>query len=110
MQTINISIPVEQLEFILKPMVNDAVKKIVESQEERKQPTKSDKESESQLITKEAVKALLGNVSDPTLWRWDKEGKLQAIKIGRKILYKKKDIDLIIESQVKRYNKAHGIK
>lgn len=35
------------------------------------------------------------NVTKPTLWRWDKTGYLQPIKIGRKIYYRKSDIDTL---------------
>lgn len=37
------------------------------------------------------------NVSRGTLWRWNKEGYLKPVKIGRKSFYKQKDIAGLID-------------
>jgi len=48
-----------------------------------------------QRVTKgEAKKAL--NVTDATLWRWAKSGYLVPIKVGRRCIYLKSDIDRIL--------------
>lgn len=40
------------------------------------------------LFVREAeARRLLGNVSRETLWRWRKEGKLRATKVGAACLY-----------------------
>lgn len=36
------------------------------------------------------------NVTLSTLWRWDKEGYLNPVKIGSKVLYRATDIDRLL--------------
>ena len=43
------------------------------------------------LIPRKDVMEKLG-ISPNTLWRWQREGKLHPIKIGRKIFFKKSEI------------------
>lgn len=51
-----------------------------------------------QRVTKgEAKKAL--NVTDATLWRWAKSGYLVPIKVGRRSVYRKSDIDRILNTK-----------
>ncbi len=40
------------------------------------------------------------NVSKPTLWRWDKAGYLSPVRVGRRTLYKKSDIERIRQGRV----------
>ena len=47
---------------------------------------------EDEMIPKKEAKALLGGVSDATLWRREKDGYLIPERIGRKILYRKSAI------------------
>lgn len=35
------------------------------------------------------------NVNKSTLWRWEKEGKLQKVKVGNKVYYTQEDINKI---------------
>lgn len=49
------------------------------------------------LTRQEAAQAL--NVTLTTLWRWDKIGYLQPVKIGTKVLYKATDIDAILNQR-----------
>ena len=44
------------------------------------------------LIPRNEVLQLLG-VNSTTLWRWNKEGYLKAVKQGAKTKYRKRDID-----------------
>lgn len=44
------------------------------------------------LITRKDVLYKLG-ISQNTLWRWQREGRLHPIKIGRKIFFKKSEIN-----------------
>lgn len=46
---------------------------------------------EESFITTEQVCNKYG-VSKPTLWRWDKSGKLKAKRLGRKVLYSEASI------------------
>ena len=38
-------------------------------------------------------------VTKPTLWRWDKNGYLQPVKVGRKCLYRLSDINSLREGR-----------
>ena len=49
------------------------------------------------LSTDEVAKEL--QVTKPTLWRWNKNCYLQPVKIGRKLLYRKSDVDALLERE-----------
>jgi len=49
----------------------------------------------SLYLSKKEVLALLG-VCDTTLWLWGKSGYLVPLKAGRKVLYRKSDVDRIL--------------
>ena len=51
------------------------------------------------VSTREAAKAL--DVSLTTLWRWHREGYLVPVKVGKKSLYRKSDIDKLLTKAVK---------
>ncbi len=45
------------------------------------------------------VREILGGISRATLWRWIKDKKIpEPIKIGRVVLFRKSDIDQILQS------------
>ena len=55
----------------------------------------TDAEREAPTMTREeAAKAL--NVSLTTLWRWDNEGFLKPVKIGKKALYRRGDVEALL--------------
>ncbi len=53
---------------------------------------------ESERISPTEVEKTLG-VTSATLWRWGKSGYLVPIKVGRKNVYLKSDIDRILQSK-----------
>jgi len=53
---------------------------------------------ESERISKTDAEKTLG-VTSATLWRWAKSGYLVPIKVGRKNVYLKSDIDKILKSK-----------
>ena len=53
---------------------------------------------ESERISKTDAEKTLG-VTSATLWRWAKSGYLVPIKVGRKNVYLKSDIDRILKSK-----------
>ncbi len=57
----------------------------------------SEMKDEVYLSVDEAAKEL--QVTKPTLWRWDKIGYLQPVKIGRKCLYRLSDINNLREGR-----------
>lgn len=65
-----------------------------EAQKEAERKSAEDK----QRINKSEIKKAL-NVTDATLWRWAKSGYLVPIKVGRKNVYLKSDIDRILQSK-----------
>ena len=57
--------------------------------------SKYDNNTEKYLTTAEVMKML--NVSEPTLWRWSKNGYLPKVKLGRKCFYRESDIIKLVE-------------
>ena len=57
--------------------------------------SKNDNNTEKYLTTAEVMKLL--NVSEPTLWRWSKNGYLPKVKLGRKCFYRENDIIKLVE-------------
>lgn len=54
----------------------------------------NEKEEDNELLTiKECCEIL--NVTKGTLWRWNKSGYLQSVKIGRSPYYRKSDIETL---------------
>lgn len=49
-------------------------------------------ESDTELLSKAEVKELLG-VGERALWNWNNTGYLKSVKIGKKVYYRKSDID-----------------
>lgn len=58
--------------------------------------TEYTKPKEEKLLTIKQVAELLG-VTEPTLWRWNKEGVLKRVKVGNKVRYKESDVNKVLE-------------
>ncbi|MCL1671463.1 helix-turn-helix domain-containing protein [Elizabethkingia ursingii] len=56
-----------------------------------KMMTEKKADEEKELYTREEAAKLL-NVSYPTLFHWNKDGKLKARKIGKRVYYSKEDV------------------
>jgi predicted DNA-binding transcriptional regulator AlpA len=59
----------------------------------------TEKPIEEIYLTKAEVKHLCG-ICDATVWHWQKRGYLSPIHIGRKVRYKKSDIDKILTGNI----------
>lgn len=55
-------------------------------------------EGMNEFLTKKEVMALLG-VSDTTLWLWAKNNYLKPVKAGRKVLYRKSDVERFLNAR-----------
>ena len=53
---------------------------------------------EKYITIKEAIKLL--NVSRSTLWHWDKTNYLKAYHIGKSVVYKTNDIDIVASCEL----------
>lgn len=62
---------------------------------ERKRQQES---NENAYMTKNEVKELIG-VCDATLWHWQRNAYLSPVKVGRKVFYKKSDVQRILSSK-----------
>lgn len=51
-------------------------------------------QSEEIMLSADEVCKVLG-ISSNSLWRWGKSGYLKGQKVGRKVLYRKSDIDAL---------------
>lgn len=58
--------------------------------------TEYTKPKEEKYLTIKQVAELLG-VTEPTLWRWNKEGVLKRVKVGNKVRYKESDVNKVLE-------------
>lgn len=55
-------------------------------------------EGMNEYLTKKEVMALLG-VCDTTLWLWAKNNYLKPVKAGRKVLYRKSDVERFLNAR-----------
>ena len=61
------------------------------------EPSENTEKKEEFLTVDEAAKLLHRDRS--SLWRWSKTGYLTPVKIGAKILYRRSDIDKLLEGK-----------
>lgn len=58
---------------------------------------------DDQLLTEKALRALLGNVSSMTVWRWMKRGLLpQPIKLGARNFWYVREVRAFLAAQPRR--------
>ena len=55
-------------------------------------------DNEVMLSADEVCKAL--SISANSLWRWGKSGYLRGSKVGRKVYYRKSDVDTLLKGRV----------
>jgi len=85
--TVLISLPIEDLQTVIIDCVNACLKYSKES------PANS----EPPITTKELISFL--NITEPTLIRWRKRGKIPFLKIGSRVLYQKSAVIAAIENK-----------
>lgn len=56
-------------------------------------------ESDTELLSKAEVKELLG-VGERALWNWNNTGYLKSVKIGKKVYYRKSEIDNLSKTRL----------
>lgn len=80
--------------------LNDLKELFKEIYDEREAEKKAvaDNEHDNELVGADDMAKIL-NVKKNTLWRWSKSGYLVPIKVGRKSVYLKSDIDRILHSK-----------
>lgn len=76
----------------LREVFRDVVQEFNEQREQQQTALNAEKAKNERLLTAREVKAML-NVTDATLWRWNKTGYLPAVKIGQRIYYKPTDVE-----------------
>ena len=69
----------------------DAFRRIAEEIHENYETERAARDGHILIPRAEVLKML--SVNSTTLWRWDKEGYLKAVKQGRKTMYRKRDVD-----------------
>lgn len=72
--------------LVFKPMLKEAIYEVME---ERETGEKAE-EKDTYLTCKETCDKL--GVDRSTLWRWNKENYLKAVKLGRKTMYRLSDV------------------
>lgn len=68
---------------------------------------KNQKPAPETYLTPDDVASALG-VSKNTLWRWDKMGYLKPVKVGRKPLYKRSEVDGLLAASQHKINPSRG--
>lgn len=77
----------------LRQMISSVVDEALERRSVVQAPTGDE------FVSKAAVMKLL-RVSEVTLWRMDKDGRLKALRIGRNIRYRRTDVDEFMQRAV----------
>lgn len=75
----------------------EAIRSVVEETKLHLEQVNSEQTTETYL-TEDEVKQML-DVSHSTLWRWQKQGYLSPVKIGRKNRYRKSEIEALINKK-----------
>lgn len=88
------SITADELEQRMSKIVHQQLTDFF-SQQQQQQPQSAKEKETSEFLTKKEVCKLL-HVSLTTLWRWANEGTLTPINIAGKVLYRREDIDAVI--------------
>ena len=60
---------------------------------------KQEEQKEEALVRRNEVNKRL-HVDNSTLWRWDRDGYLKAIRIGRSVFYRESDVKRLEEGRV----------
>ena len=76
---------------LLAPLIKEVVLTTIEEQQQAQQQTETVEDAE--VTPQEAARQL--NVSVTTLWRWNNNGYLKNVKIGRMTYYRQSDLDAI---------------
>lgn len=83
---------------LLTPLIKEVVLTTIEEHQQAQQQTETYEDAE--VTAKEAARQL--NVSITTLWRWNNNGYLTPVRIGRKTCYRQSDINAIKQGRAAR--------
>lgn len=87
-KTILISLPIEDLQTVIIDCVNSC---LMNNKQESKQTHLEQPTEREELLTPKETAELL-KISIPTLWRWQKKGKLNCYGIAGKRYYKRSEV------------------
>ena len=54
------------------------------------------------LVSRDEARAQLGGPDPSTMWRWEKAGYLNPVRIGARVFYRRSDLDRIIEAKTEK--------
>lgn len=80
----------EELENLIQQTVGEKIKSLLP-------PTESEGKQRELLTRKETADLL--QVSPVTLWQWDKDGKLKAVRLNSRVRYRMQDIEQFMNGQ-----------
>lgn len=49
------------------------------------------------LLSREQAMAFLGGISASTLWRLEQQGSLKPVRIGRRVLFRHRDLERLVD-------------
>lgn len=83
---------------LLTPLIKEVVLTTIEEHQQAQQQTETQEDAD--VTPKEAARQL--GVSITTLWRWNNNGYLTPVRIGRKTCYRQSDINAIKQGRTAR--------
>lgn len=81
---------------LLAPLIKEVVLTTIEEHQQAQQQMADTEDAE--VTPDEAARQL--HISKVTLWRWDNNGYLKPVRIGRKTYYRQSDLDSIKQGRV----------
>lgn len=88
----------EAFKSLLTPLIKEVVLTTIEEHQQAQQQTETQEDAD--VTPKEAARQL--GVSITTLWRWNNNGYLIPVRIGRKTCYRQSDINAIKQGRTAR--------
>jgi hypothetical protein len=91
----------EEITFDTLPQAVALLLEKMEVLEKRMLDHKSSPAAQPDYVTiKEAIEILRGTVVIGTIYNWKLQGKIDSIKVGRKLLFKRADIEAMLKGEI----------
>ena len=91
----------EEITFDTLPQAVALLLEKMEVLEKRMLDYKSSPAPQPDYVTiKEAIEILRGTVVIGTIYNWKHQGKIDSIKVGRKLLFKRSDIEEMLKGEI----------
>jgi len=65
-------------------------------------PGVAGRDDSRRLLNRTEARAYLGGIGTTLIWRLEIDGELRAVRIGRRVMYRREDLDRFIERRARR--------